>query len=409
MENGIANTVKFNEHDYVFEVRVTVFDQRGKSGRMIFDSLLNVENVLNLELVSDLKLPFLVGSLEYLDVGPSVFNRVSSDGTSFVSVLVKKVDGMETSIEFFHEFVVDNVSVISQEYNSCTFSIAIASVDSLKFDNFLAYSSYGSKECVKMVKEMLIKSGLSVKDPTTRSETSFEFISHANSTMTESIRYVLSNCHSRDRGLFVLLFDHLSRRYSISALNEVFSRGEVKEWNTFSFPTAEESEEVSELKVGGLKSRGYLTLRNRLKKIMPVKFQEFDYDRRSWKNIVYSRDQISQNVIPPAQDSSYRIQASSVPGVVPNDVKRDRRETYVNEYDFYEAVLDSVILSDCLEFRTIGNLRRGPGQLVGLLVSEKSRFAPMFNGRWFSSRVFHRFSRGSYINVLQVCRTDERK
>lgn len=416
---------EFKQGEYATEYNKEVYNllciiyELNEAGELDISSYKNGVILYNkyirrIDLISDILQPYLAGKMIYEDKGLKVFPTLVPNNHLFIKIKLSKIDMFgNVSIDFEHNFLIYDISVIEKRQDGAYYELKLISEDYLKFNNYLAYSSAKEKPCTQILADIFKQSNLELDSNITHINKNIFFVCPTTFSVMESINYVLLQGIDSDYSMYFIAYDQIKKTYKIISLKDIFKGipDNVDIDNVLNIP-AQDLEFDIHRTANKITERSYLDFISKLELSKSFKFKNFSYDKRSWSTDTYSHERFFNETLPLPQGNQFERSIKKIPNIVDPSIRRDSKEILSRDIfgidSLYESSKKLFLYNDVIEFTTYGALSRYAGQPLALYCDEKSLYNVKYNGIWFIGRVYHQFISNAYRNVIQATRLDSK-
>jgi hypothetical protein len=411
--------ILYNKENFQQEVKVKVLNNSSNpNDELLFEQVLYNDNILKIEIMNDLVNPIPVGKILFDDIGNKIFHNIRTDGNSFISINISRLDIKNEINDIFkikenlnHEFLITNIKVLDKRLEGVTYEIKLISSKFFNMNNNLIYSSYGEKPTTEILKELLIQGGLKISnDQINESNVQIHYISPSDFTLIDNLNHVLEETISKQSGIYFISYNFSKDRYKIISLNQTYLKeidlNLINPDNILNLPTRDQTFEVHKT-INSIKKMNMNGSHAMLELSKGIANNNYDYVNREWKRELYEFDKI-MDILPPTQNPKlFRKKIKSEPKYIPSDIRNFQTDLAPKDSSFYKKARDLFLYSNTLEFKCYGVLNREVSDFIRIDLPKKSELYLEYFGLWYTSRIFHVFERSTYHNVLQCCRFDE--
>ncbi len=409
----MGNVFKVNYNSEEYEQILNV--SRTKSGdndggKIIFSQPLDNQLVAKIEIISDIRTIILQGSLTYKDVGRKFMHKIISDGYTFLEIIIKKTDGYNTSSSIEHTFIITNNKLIDKEED--LYELELISIDWYKFDNRIIYSTTDNNDsqaklsATEIMYQLMKKNEFNINKPKINSKDKFHYLTPAGYSLQNSLEYMYSIARDSDNSMFFIAFDHNTATYEIKSLKELIRTPEdIYQDNQLIFPDADSGVTFPQRNINFLTMASYISFDDIINSTKPSIIRYHNYDTRKWEQNTLKRETIN-NFFPPPNIKGFNTRFKDVPKYIKSDVRNEIIEKLGTDFKIEDQFREIFYLTESIQGNTHGVLRRKAGELLFIRVNAESNYYYRFIGAWFVTRIFHKFTRNTYENVIQACRTD---
>ena len=401
--------VEYNSENYVQQVSIfRLQSEDANPANKEYDQFLMNDMINSIEIISDVMLPLLTGKLKYTDVGSKFIHKVIPDSRSFCRISIVKTDKNKIESKFEHLFIVRDVKLLSKE--TSTYELDLISHYWFNFNNLVNYTTMNnneplaSKPFTTIIYEMMKKGNISTKKPDLQTTLNMQYSTTANYSLLKSVNDIIQN-YDPSVGLLFLRYNLVNDQYEIVSTKKLFKDLDVTLDNQLIFPTRNTTGDNRRM-IEDTKLGNDIGFHNMVNYTAPQTIKSFSYDKREWKDITWNRKNISSMFYTPLKD--YLIKFKTVPNFVPSEVRKVTYENLDLNFINSDQLRQILISSETLQGSTNGILERMAGDLSVLLTDslKDDTMAERVFGTWFIGRVFHKFGKQTYKNVIQMSRVD---
>jgi hypothetical protein len=409
----MAYDITYNKETYRVTIELARLDRKDPT-LVIQSSIYTLvqDYISRIQLINDMNDYFPYMEIEYTDKGHNLWKRYCDDGYTTMKFAMSQYrsEGQEP-VALSHSFIVSSIKLIDMNINQATYRVKCTSA---LFHLLRSYSEYSTGEnympATMIAKLILIKAGYPIAtgkgDTESSAETVMPYISPANFTVLQNVKYLMKKAIAPGQGMFYLFYNMLSGNGTIANLNDLFNKypQNVNNRNAFEIP-AITNNPISFMNMADMKCDNMLTGPGSFNFLGKTTLNNFDYLTRTWNKKSFDYKKLVDML--PSLNQQYKDFKKiyrKIPANITKNDKYDREETSVA----YDAIYDKLNMLyqyySVMQFNNWGSLQRDIGQVIGV-VSQDGAMMGKYGGAWMISRITHSFTRDNYVNNIIAVRT----
>lgn len=410
--NDTAFSLLYNKENYTQQITVVKENASGNFTKPT-DFSINLLNSLikKIQIISDIKLPILVGELIFEDKNFQLYSQLKDENNKvFINVNIKKIEppsSQQVQVIFNNQFYVTNIELMEKKLDSVYLKFEFIGIDWIKFCNNFRYSS-GSKpkSYTQILLELMKQNGFPINQSVNLSNKSGSFITPTYYTLLESIIYNLKRAIDPNFGFHLISYDPIAKNYNILNSKQLYKQ-KILDDNKLNLPT-KELVLAQQRTINTINKQNYLNKEKNMEIVKNVILKDYDYSKRTFKNDIFLFDSKITEMLPQINDNKFAMNLNRIDKNIDSGISNYVKEQLYRKFDFYTHLTDSFLYSNVIEFNTYGVLSRYAGQVLSIIVDDQSVFKNDYEGIWFLQRIYHVFTNGAYNNIIQANRLDER-
>lgn len=411
MNDEIFN-VLYNKENYLQQISVVKEKSSGNlSSPYEFQVTLLNTLIKKIQLVHDIKLPLIIGELIFDDKNFELYSKLKSDNNKiFINLLIKKIDKTVApeTVTLDNQFYMTNIEFMEQKLDSVLIKFEFIGIDWIKFCNNFKYSSgTNPKSYIQILTEIFRQNNLNLDSKINTVNKSGIFITPTYYTLLDSITYVLKRAIDINYGFYFITYDPIKKIYSLIDSNQIYTKSATLPDNQLNLPT-KQLIMMQQRTINKIKKQNYLNKEKNMEIVKNVTLKDYDYSKRAFKNDLYTFNGKIKEIMPNINDKRFELNLNRIDNNIDSGINNYNKEQLYRRFDFYTHLSDLFLYSNVIEFYTYGVIQRYAGQTLDILVSEDSPFSKDYDGSWFMQRIYHTFVNGSYSNMIQANRLDQR-
>ena len=407
--------VRINNYIFDVEVLITVLKPDGTEKYIV---PVTWDNVSQIEIISDIDLPVLTGTLSFQDIDNILMPYVTDSETNIkVTTNFKQwttEDMSSNPMNGFFDFIMTSYDILFRDTTKTVYKLSLISNDWIKWENYISYS--GEKPYTDHIKNLLTKSELKYdsKNSVTVSEKEF-FMTPSNYTLLKSINFILGRYYNTNDGfLFVkrMFGNEKTSEHPFAIKNLVFDKLYDKNsltFNNFLIPTSQTPTDEN-FSCRDFKEEQYHDREESIEFNRPYKLYEFDYLKCEMKE----PKKINPNDYLKAYFKENKPSKVGFNKAFISDSLKKVDRSFYKENNLIRQYLKQIMFyNNVVSFSVIGMLPRMAGDVCSLFAKTtfdlKDVFAQKYNGQYLVLRNTHTFDKEKYTNYIQASRFEDYK
>ena len=412
----MAYEITYNKETYRVSIEIARVDRKDPT-KIVESSLYTLvqDYISRILIVNDMNEYYPFMEIEYKDKGHNLWKKYCDDGYTTMSfnMSLYRADDQEP-VAVSHSFIVSSIKLLDMNVNEATYRVKCTSSLFHLLRSYAEFSTGDTDMPATMIaKRILIHAGYPIKirrgELESPAETSMPYISPANYTVLQNVKYLMKKAVSPGRGMYYLFYNMLANKGTMTNINDIFSKypENVINRNALEIP-AIMNNPTSYMNVADMKCDNLLTGPGSYNFLGNTTLNNFNHLTRKWNKRTYDYKGMMKML--PSLDQQYKDFGKiyrNVPGSITNYNKYEREETNVAYGAVYDKLDKLYQYYSVLQFNNWGSIERDIGQLVGLVAQDRAMMS-RYGGAWMISRITHSFTRDNYVNNIIAIRTTGR-
>lgn len=407
--------VRINNYIFDVEVLITVLKEDGSEKYIV---PVTWDNVSKVEIISDINLPLLTGTLTFQDIDNILMPYVTDTQmnikvtTNFKQWLTE--DMTSNPMNGFFDFIMTGYEILFRDITKTTYQLDLISNDWVKWQNYLAYG--GEKTYTDHIKNMLSKSELKYDNKNSVTVTDKEFFTTpSNYTLLRSVNFILGRYYNTNDGLLFIkrMFgNEKTSEHPFAVKNLVYDKLYDKNsetFNNFLLPTSQTPTDEN-FSCRDFKDDNYHDREESVEFDRPYKLYEFDYMKCEMKE----PKKINPNDYLKAYYSENKpSKVGYNKKFIPDSIKKMDKSFYKENNLIRQYLKNIMFYNNVVSFNVVGMLPRMAGDICNIFAKTtfdlKDVFAQKYSGKYLVLRNTHTFDKEKYMNFVQASRFEDYK
>ena len=400
----------------VYELSIFIIDTKTKEQIVVVPT-----NIAGFTFSYDINDYVPLANLKINDIDGAQLSKVSSGGNYIVSIIIKKkYDETYTCV---HEFILNKMEMMYAESQTYLYNLDLISTLWYSLNNFTPYSSNGEKSSYNILREFFIKNNLplTTNDNFIQNDTEnkFSHITPCDSSVINTIDYVIKRSYNTENFGHLISYDFLSRTYSIKNVQKLFKvalngiKNKLFPIDNILYIDNKAMGPEAKAAITRIEEQEFSGKTKTIESYKNINIKSFNHKKREWKNNKISTDTIDNALpktsAPVALKEVNVIDKNIMPLLYKNDINYTRNVVNRSLYDTYHALHSLFYGYKSVNLQVLGSIKRNAGDILYIMPTDENTTDIKhlkYMGMYLIVKIDHIYTQEKYLNNIYAVKIE---